>query len=104
MQRMTPDTSNKSTSNVDCALAQQNPAMLDTLNSLKKSCVSSDSVIGTNASVLFVLLNDDINQCATLTAANIPKTLKMTNKSEVSFVSEREKCHMKMMTNGKKCG
>ena len=41
--------------------------------------------------MLFVLLNDAINQHATLIAANAPKTMKMMNESEFSFVSEREK-------------
>ena len=35
MQRMTPDTANKSTSNVDCALAQRSPTILAALNSQK---------------------------------------------------------------------
>ena len=57
----------------------------------KDSFVSLDDAICTNSSMLFMLLNDTINQHVTLTAVNVPKTLKMTNKSEFSFVSEREK-------------
>ena len=69
------------TSNVNCALAQKSPTIIAALNLLKKTFVSLDSATDTNASTLFMLLNNDINQHVTLTAANVPKTMKMMNKS-----------------------